>query len=461
MRPTSLLLLLPMTISLIVVVFWHTHGTNPITGDEPHYLLVAESLLRDGDLEVINNYRADTPVARELPGGAAPPDTHTQGGHSIHGVGLPLLLLPAYALGGVLGAKLWLALLVGLAPLAIYRAARAILPGTRWPTAIAVLIGLGQPFVSAAGQIYPDMIAGLIMFWLIADRLPSPREGLGVRAAWINALLLAYLPWLHLKFLLPAAIICLGHRLETGRRGHRVATLAILAASLFGLGLYNQWAFGIPLGPYQPGDITASPAQIGMIFLGLHIDRMQGLFVQAPLFLLGVFGLAFFVAENKRLAIIAGLAYLAVILPHAAHTNWYGGTSFAGRFFWATALLWCLPLLSAVRHLRTRPRLLLGLLIVAALAQAIFLAKVLIPNGYTYNTTARGAANWLGSNPYSDFFDLPAILRAQLLPSFRDVDTYLRSPANWAYIGLLVGLGGAGYCARRRRADPPDLIEMG
>jgi hypothetical protein len=102
-----------------------------------------------------------------------------------------------------------------------------------------------------------------------------------------------------------------------------------------------------------------------------------------------------------------------------------------------------------------RSYLLLSLLIAGFFAQTIFLAKVLIPNGYTYNATAHGAASWLGSDPYSDFFDLSAGQRAQLLPSFRDVDSYLASPANWACIGLLGGLAGAGFLALRRRGDGP------
>ncbi|HEV2124517.1 MAG TPA: hypothetical protein VGW38_17320, partial [Chloroflexota bacterium] len=36
-----------------------TYGERPIyhiTGDEPHYLTIATSLLRDGDLDIYNNY---------------------------------------------------------------------------------------------------------------------------------------------------------------------------------------------------------------------------------------------------------------------------------------------------------------------------------------------------------------------------------------------------------------------
>ncbi len=457
-----------MLVYLAVVMIWHSQGINPITGDEPHYLLIAESLLHDGDLAVLNNYHPNTPVARELPGNVAPTDTHSQGDHSIHGVGLPLLLLPAYALGGVLGAKLWLALLVGLTPLAVYRVAQVFLPDTGWSITIALLIGLGQPFVTASGQIYPDLIAGLIMFWLLGRGAGGGGQEAGGRRVWVDGILLGYLPWLHIKFLLPAMIICLtcgqetgGGRREAGgggqvaRGGGQVAKFLgflPLVISLCGLGCYNQWAFGFPLGPYQPGDVTSSLTQIAMIFLGLHIDRMQGLFIHVPLLLLGVFGLAFFIAEQRRLALSVGLVYLTVMLPHAAHTNWYGGTSFAGRFFWSTALLWCFPLLSAMRYLTARRRFWLAicLLIATSLTQVVFLAKVLIPNNYTYNSTLDGTANWLASNPYSDFFDLPAYQRAQFLPSFRDIDTYLRSPINWVFVGMLVGLAVAGYCALRR-----------
>lgn len=476
MKPAHAILLLPMLVYVCVAIAWHEQGVNPITGDEPHYLLTAESLIRDGDLLVVNNHLADTPVLREMPPGASLGDTHSYNGYSMHGPGLPLLLAPAYALAGVLGAKLLMALLIGLAPLAIYRLARQVLGDAAWAIALAVMLGLGQPFVTASNQIYPDLLSGLIVFALLI-RWHRPEGPPALGSAVLESLLMALLPWLHVKLALPTAILYAfamrralgpGHRirhpigpapLQPGREGRaqgRAAAWAIsliVGASLIGLGAYHLAAFQSVAGPYQRADATADPRQIGMILTGLHLDRMQGLFAQAPLLLLGVFGIAFFAAESGPLFVLAALLYLSVMIPNAAHTNWYGGFSFAGRFHWFGALLWCFPLLYAVRYLRVRRAawLIGGITLIALPLQIIFLSKVLIPNAAVYNLALSPAASWMEGNPYADFLDLAPLERARFLPSFRDFETYAVAPANWVAVGLALCLLAGGYGAMRGR----------
>ncbi|NTV65858.1 MAG: hypothetical protein HGA65_20305, partial [Oscillochloris sp.] len=384
MKLAHVLLLLPAILYVTITISWQQQGVNQITGDEPHYLLTADSILRDGDLLVVNNHQIDTPVLRCMPPKSRfGDDTHSLNGYSIHGLGLPLLLLPAYALGGVLGAKIWLAGLLGLIPISVYRRARALLPGSHWPLPIALLVGLSPPFLIGSNQLYPDLLAGLIIFTLLGgwgERRGSWRA-LGV------GLLLALLPWLHLKFLLPALLLGALYALPPAPSFRpRLAAAVPLIVSVIGLGVYHQVAFGSPFGPYQAGDAAGSLPQVLMVALGLHLDRMQGLFFQAPLLLLGVVGLAAWLAESRRLALAGGAIYLALLLPSAAHTNWYGGASFAGRFFWALALLWVLPLLALLRRLRGPGQLaaVIGALLLACALEGIFLAKVLIPNSYTY-----------------------------------------------------------------------------
>ena len=65
--PLHALLALPVLAYLAVPVIWRDHDIYVITGDEPHYLLVAESMVRDHDLRVLNNYQSETtPVQRKL-----------------------------------------------------------------------------------------------------------------------------------------------------------------------------------------------------------------------------------------------------------------------------------------------------------------------------------------------------------------------------------------------------------
>ena len=86
-------------------------------GDEPHYLMVAESLLRDGDLQLERDYAERRYAAFSRQDELLPHyRVRGKGGeiYSLHAVGLSLLVLPAYALFGYAGASFFMALLLAL-----------------------------------------------------------------------------------------------------------------------------------------------------------------------------------------------------------------------------------------------------------------------------------------------------------------------------------------------------------
>ena len=78
-------------------------------GDEPHYLLTAKSIVDDGNVDLTDeyrerSYRAFYPLALE------PHGLLTRGRlNEPHGIGFPLLIAPAYAIGGTKGVELLLA----------------------------------------------------------------------------------------------------------------------------------------------------------------------------------------------------------------------------------------------------------------------------------------------------------------------------------------------------------------
>jgi hypothetical protein len=83
---------------------WGTRvpGAAGPQGDEPHYLVMAQSLLSDGDLDLTDEFAARE-YAPFYGGDLAPhtsPNTPPGRLYSMHSPGLPALLLPAYALGG-------------------------------------------------------------------------------------------------------------------------------------------------------------------------------------------------------------------------------------------------------------------------------------------------------------------------------------------------------------------------
>ncbi len=161
-------------------------STAGLEGDEPHYLIITHSLLVDRDLKIENNHaRADYASFYE---GELRPDYIRRGQdgaiYSIHGPGLPVLLLPGYALAGVRGAMLTVSVLAALAALAVFDV--ALLVGA---PSIALLTWVGVcltvPFVPHAWMLYPEIPCALIVAWAVLWLLSSsPSRSCGVGRAW-------------------------------------------------------------------------------------------------------------------------------------------------------------------------------------------------------------------------------------------------------------------------------------
>jgi hypothetical protein len=80
-----------------------------------------------------------------------------------------------------------------------------------------------------------------------------------------------------------------------------------------------------------------------MIFLGLHLDQSQGLFVQQPVWLIALLGLAPFVYARPVVACWWALLYLAIVVPGAMQLGRYGGGGPVGRYAWTASFLWVVP----------------------------------------------------------------------------------------------------------------------
>jgi hypothetical protein len=97
-------------------------------GDEPHYLVITQSLIADHDLQIENNHtRGDyRPYFR----GVLRPDFLVRGAnnqiYSIHAPGLPALLISAFLAGGYYGAVVFICLIAALTALAVYDLALAL-----------------------------------------------------------------------------------------------------------------------------------------------------------------------------------------------------------------------------------------------------------------------------------------------------------------------------------------------
>lgn len=459
-------LLLPVFFYLAVFLFWHSHEWYGLTGDEPHYLLIADSLYRDHDLRVENNYLIETPVQRACKANLSDPvdmQRHLRNGYSMHNPGLPLLLVIPYSIAGVTGAKIFMTLLAGFWPFLLYKAAFQILESKPWSILIALTLALGLPYLPASNQIYVDLLGGMIILY-VAERVVGilrghyERVSSPARHLWMG-LLLGFLPWLHTRLSAPAILLLLGYvyahsagmRRLADRHRWPLLTLAIVAGSGLLLAAYNQFTFGNALfGPYY-GYLSSDLRKIVLTFVGLHWDMAHGIFMQQPLLLLGLFGIVPLVKDNWQSALLLALLSLSVLVPNSTISLWYGAASFFGRYHWAILSLWTFPLACAVKLLfKYRKAFILPLCVCALILQGWMAGRWLFNDGLLINT---GWPVWAARNFY---LSSPWLLLR--FPFFKNVNDYenlydcLRQPANYICLLLSALLVLSGWFAGNRRA---------
>jgi len=168
---------LPAIFLLYVVVAGRVQLQVGPEGDEPHYLMVAESLLRDGDLSLEEDYAEERYTVFK----DAPLEPHYrvrgQGGeiYSLHAVGLSLLVLPAYALAGYTGASIFLALLAALLAWEIREWVRDLTGRDGVAEAAGWLFALTPPLLHYVGLVFTEIPAALaVAFALRRGRWPQP-----------------------------------------------------------------------------------------------------------------------------------------------------------------------------------------------------------------------------------------------------------------------------------------------
>lgn len=291
----------------------------PMDGDEPYYVLIAHSLLHDHDLDLRNQYygaagalvdRAD--LGPQL---GDPVGRHGEQ-YSRHEPFLPLLILPGYAVAGVPGAMLTMAL---FGALLIRSTARLFEEeGVSDATARVVLpfLAFGPPVVWYAMRVWPEVPAAFFM----VEAIRGVRQQRGNR--WAAALLALGL--LKVRFVLVAAPLALAAiARQSDRRRQALLATAIIAAPLVLLWITS----GNPLNVHSVEELAPSSAAAYAVgILGLVLDGASGVVFQAPFFLLGLIAIARWRSSPGafRLGMTCSALYLIYLVPRA---EWHGGWS--------------------------------------------------------------------------------------------------------------------------------------
>jgi hypothetical protein len=330
---------------------WAVAPQHP-DGDEPHYLIITQSLLEDHDLKIENNHRQGD--YRAYLDRTIKPDFLKRGTdgqiYSIHAPGLPALVAPAFALFGYPGVLAELVLLSAIASAVAWLVAwRATLDAAAaWFGWAAVSFSV--PFLFHASAVFPDGIGAV----LALAAVPPLVDRRAREAPWLFVAggALGMMPWVSSRFIvlvacagLVVAVRVIGDR---SRVAVRLAALAICPAiSAIALLAFFQIIYGTPNPSVVYANSPTMTMNVGNLARGvpgLLFDQQFGVLPSAPVFLCAFAGLVLMAWRGRRrLAIELLLIVVPYYLTAVSFTSWWGGTTAPARYFAPVTLLLAVP----------------------------------------------------------------------------------------------------------------------
>jgi hypothetical protein len=420
-------------------------------GDEPHYLVITQSILYDRDLKIENNHarRDYAPYFH----GILRPDYLVRGKdaeiYSIHPPGLPGLIAPAFAIGGYMGAVVFLILIAAAGMALLWRAAYETVgdAGAAWFGTAAIATATPTAFHSFT--IYPDTTAwvpALVGVRALINAGEARGRGPEARSLGLAGAALAVLPWIHSRFAFLAGGLGLFIllRLPRTRDGLRAAAaflvVPIVSAALWFLFFYVVYGTVNPNAPYGTFARTqASWAFVPDGLLGVLFDQQFGLLLYAPVFFV-VFGgwIAALRGQSplstsrkvtvpsRRLAVELAIVGVPYMIAVTYLRMWWGGWSAPVRF--SVAVLVFGGIFAAIAWRRMSARGTRAVAVAALLVSAFTtIALAIVQRGRLAYNVRDGVSLWLEwLNP---LVDLP-----------RGFPSFFRGPASELILHSVVWL---------------------
>jgi hypothetical protein len=338
-RPLTIWFIAFLLFSLVATVLF-LQGIH-ISGDEPHYLMISQSLVQDGDFDLKNNVEEKTyfdylPIELRFHGGV-----YLGKYLSFHLPGVSFLLLPFYWFYKVTGAIIPPALFFRLAAafinaffaLCLFLLLKMTFPGKEvsrfWLFMLVIF-----PLVSHGVHLYPELPGATLM-------MAAYLFTFGEKKKYLSAgLFLAAVPWFHVKYIPPLGILTLAilyHMLKPFKSFHldkeKIHNLlrffVIPFISLVLLVLYCKILYG----SYSPTNIFPKESYWSVpwllrlkVFLAYFLDQRDGLLFYSPLFFLLFFS---FKRKWNGKYLLLGIAFSYVFFH--AFTTVRGAYAPAGR----------------------------------------------------------------------------------------------------------------------------------
>jgi hypothetical protein len=454
-----------LTFAAVFLFIWglDTHGSFAGSGDEPHYQMIAHSLVFDGDLDLANNYadRSNLVGAGSLEAG---PHARVGAGgrlRPVHDIGLPLVFAPvfaaAYAAADASGERLpprlmararlteplvlrhllslAMAALTALMAVMLFDVARAMSLSHRQALGWTLLFTLSPPVLSHSFLFFTEIPAALIV--VFCWRVLTGAGPLTRRGQLLTGALTGFLLILHARYIgLAAAMLALMlWRHGVVARGWRGIVWLIAPVIVFAVArtAVNAWFWGdLFTSPHTLPEAAVTPAnpleEVLVRVFGLLVDQEHGLLTYAPVYLLALPAWRLMRRTRPRewtdVTLLMAAYLVPVILPALNRHGWSGGWSPAARFLVPIAPLLIVMVFEYVRQL-PRPTFAAPLTRRAFAGLLVALVAVQIALDLLY--WSRPKLLWndgTGTGALPAFLSTPGFDLAAWLPSWHQPTTY-------------------------------------
>jgi len=465
--PIKKKLLLLFAISLLVYNTGSvllTSSGQTFAGDEPHYLIITQSILADGDFDLSNNYANRDYTKTMLAQVRIKPHTApgTGGRYSFHSPGTSLLLLPFYTLGSLFGGKLLVFFIrFGMSVFGALLGVQIFLYlFQEWKNEKTALGGwfiycFSSPVFFYSLHVYPEIIIALISIAVFRLLRFSPSFSKSILL--VLGLLLSCIVWFHtikyLFILIPFFIYSIWILLKTHNIGWRIAYflafpfLLTLLYFLFQYSLYESLSLSSVSwrGAMTPQEslsylkfiLSDIPFRIRWETLaGYFLDQKDGLLLYAPIFFFSFLGGVEMLRRNFRYFLLILFLGIPYVLNSAILTQ---RTGYAPQARPLVSISWILAILIVyflVHNAKKTFFILFNIFVFIGLCLVILLLKnpLALYQLTTAGTIERSGRLFLLLSNLN--FSLP-----KYLPSFLKIDNTTWIP-NYAWIaGLLVFIG--------------------
>jgi hypothetical protein len=447
------------------------------SGDEPYYLLTTHSLLREGDINLADNYarkdyfsfysKKDNPQLKLGIYGRF----GRKGRDYIYPINLPgisVLMLPFYWLSQFFSGqgltfilKTSLSFWAVLLGLQVYLYAKDLWQKEKLSLGLWALYSFTSPILFYAVHLYPEVPVALFSVYIF--RKITGRVPISTFQMVFLGFLLGLIPWCGLKYnfiFWPLFFVSLYFLIKEHRQGRRVflfAVFPLVSMVLFYVFVYALYGTFSPIAVYEgamtPEKTEAFKQTVLSIplrarvdaFLDYFLDQRDGLLLYSPLYFFAFLGLIEMYRQRRRIFSCLLLIGLPFLLNYAFFTHRQGACP-QGRVLTPVSWIGAIALGYFLVH---NQRKIFGFLFGAASAASFIIAAILLIHpSFLYQPTTHDFTTRSG-----DFFIHLSNMHFFLppfLPSFIKVDNSRYWPDYVWVLALVLFLLAYGLTRRER-----------